>query len=211
VQQVVVTNKRHAQRDDTRRRILEALVASLVAVGYVKTTTLEVQRRAGVSRGALLHHFPTREELFAAAVRYLVESNESAVRQSLSRMPPGVDHIERAIVAMADAFRQPAYGAELELWAAARTDAELRGVLRTAERSARRDLNRVVRELFGEPWCSAPSFSLVSEMTVQLLRGLAISRGLRSNPAHENALISQWAALARQLLQVPPTFIGATS
>jgi hypothetical protein len=139
------------------------------------------------------------------------KSNETAVRESLSRMPAGVDRIERAIAAIAAAFRQPAYSAELELWAAVRTDSDLRSVLRTAERTARRDLNRVIPELFGEPWCAAPSFTFVSEMTVELLRGLAIGRGLRSNPAHENALISQWAALARQLLQVPPTFIGATS
>ncbi|MFI9170028.1 TetR family transcriptional regulator [Streptomyces lincolnensis] len=58
--------------------------------------TLEVQRRAGVSRGALLHHFPTLEELLGAAVARLVERNEEAVRKELAAVeqdPVGAEEI----------------------------------------------------------------------------------------------------------------------
>jgi len=200
-----VIGKRNSQRDRTRLRILEALVESLIDVGYAKTTTVEVQRRADVSRGALLHHFPTRDELFEAAVRFLVEVNERAVREALGRMPEGLLPLERAIGALAEALRQPAYAAELELWMAARTDGDLRAALRKAERRARRDLNRVIAELFGEPWSTAPRFPLVSEMTVTLLRGLATSRALRADSARERALIAQWTGFVRELLTEAPT------
>ncbi|MGC9544677.1 helix-turn-helix domain-containing protein, partial [Streptomyces sp. UG1] len=54
-----VMTRRDEQRVATRAQIVDAAVESLIEVGVAATTTLEVQRRAGVSRGALLHHFPT--------------------------------------------------------------------------------------------------------------------------------------------------------
>lgn len=201
---VRLIGKRNAQRDQTRLRILEALVESLIDVGYAKTTTVEVQRRADVSRGALLHHFPTRDELFEAAVRFLVEVNERAVREALRGMPDGLLPLDRAIGALAEALRQPAYAAELELWMAARTDSDLRAVLRKAERRARRDLNRVMADVFGEPLSAAPRFPLVSELTVTLLRGLATSRALRADSARESTLIAQWTGFVRELLNEAP-------
>ncbi|MHB1787295.1 MAG: TetR/AcrR family transcriptional regulator [Acidimicrobiales bacterium] len=192
--------KREVQRQGTRRRILAALVESLVSVGYVRTTTVEVQRRAGISRGALLHHFGTRAELFGAAVEYLVERNESAVRLALSSVSEDLPPVMRAIRALGDSMRRPAYAAELELWAAARTDPELRDVLLMAERSARRDLSRVFEDVFGPPWTSASLYPIVSEITIELLRGLATSRSLHANASRESAILGQWGEIAQQLL-----------
>ena len=52
-------------------------MSSLIEQGTARTTTLEVQRRAGVSRGALLHHFPTVAQLLSATVGELVRRNEA--------------------------------------------------------------------------------------------------------------------------------------
>jgi hypothetical protein len=74
-------------------------------------------------------------------------------------------------------------------------------VLRQAERVARkRNLDRVVHELFGEPWISAPRFRIVSGLTVELLRGLATTRALRVSPTREATLVAEWSELARLLL-----------
>src|SRR5688572_1554763 len=54
-----------------RKRLLEATVRSLSERGYTRTSTTEVSRRARVSRGAQLHHFPTKAELVAAAVEHV--------------------------------------------------------------------------------------------------------------------------------------------
>ena len=63
---------RRAERTATSRaRILDAAVACLVESGYRGATTLRIQARAGVSRGRLLHHFPSRDELLVAASRHL--------------------------------------------------------------------------------------------------------------------------------------------
>jgi AcrR family transcriptional regulator len=58
----------------TRRRLLDAAADQLISGGYAALTTVEVAQRAGVSRGAFLHHFPTRASLVAATVEHLVEA-----------------------------------------------------------------------------------------------------------------------------------------
>ena len=83
-----MATKRDDQRRETRGRIVDAAVRSFVENGYAATTALGVQRDAGVSRGALLHHFPTSEALSAAAVARLVEINLQAVSDELTHTPP---------------------------------------------------------------------------------------------------------------------------
>ncbi|MCP3822653.1 TetR/AcrR family transcriptional regulator [Streptomyces sp. A3M-1-3] len=195
--------KRDAQRDATRQRLVDAAVESLIEVGYAASSTLEVQRRAGVSRGALLHHFPTREELFGAAIGQLVERNEQAVRRELASAPAGKDPLSRAMRVLRAALVTPAFGAELELWAAARTSKELRAVLRRAEGAARRDLYRVIGDVLGPEVTASPGYPLVADLTVQLLRGMAISDALYREVADREPLLERWAAVARLILDTP--------
>ncbi|GAA0965271.1 TetR/AcrR family transcriptional regulator [Actinocorallia libanotica] len=196
-------SKREEQRAATRARIVEAAADSLVEAGTAATTTVEVQRRAGVSRGALLHHFATHEELFGAAVGRLVQRNEEAVREELDAVPATGDPLLRALRVLRAVLRRPSFGAELELWAVARTNPSLRQVLRRAEGAARRDLYRVVDELLGPEITQSPGYPLVGELTVQLLLGLAISDVLHREDADRDRLLEQWALVARPLLAAP--------
>ena len=196
-------SKREEQRAATRARIVEAAADSLVEAGTAATTTVEVQRRAGVSRGALLHHFATHEELFGAAVGRLVQRNEEAVREEMDAVPVAGDPLLRALRVLRAVLRRPSFGAELELWAVARTNPSLRQVLRRAEGAARRDLYRVVDELLGPEITRSPGYPLVGELTVQLLLGLAISDVLHREDADRDRLLEQWALVARPLLAAP--------
>src|SRR6478736_2637455 len=54
----------------TRQRLLEATIDCLAENGWAATTVGVVATRAGVSRGATQHHFPTREDLITAALEY---------------------------------------------------------------------------------------------------------------------------------------------
>lgn len=197
-------SKREEQRAATRARIVEAAVDSLVEAGAAATTTVEVQRRAGVSRGALLHHFPTREELFGAAVGGLVQRNEDAVREESAAAPASGDVLLRGVRVLRAVLRRPSFGAELELWAVARTDPRLRRVLRRAEGAARRDLFRVVGETLGPQVTEMPGYPLVAELTVQLLRGIAISDVLYREDADRDALLERWVEVVRPLLAATP-------
>jgi len=192
--------KRDQQRDRTLARIVDAAVDSLIEVGVTATTTLEVQRRAGVSRGALLHHFPTHEDLFGAAIGLLVTRNERAVREELAVARPDGDPVSRSLRVLRTVMCGPSFGAEMELWAVARTNPRLREVLRRAEGAARRDLYRVVDEVMGPELTASAAYPAVAELTVQLLRGMAISDVLYREDADRDALLERWGRIVRPLL-----------
>src|SRR5215831_6079633 len=79
------------RRAETRRALLDAAVDSLIDVGFARTTTLEVQRRAQVSRGALLHHFPSKAELLVAVVDHLAEMRAKELKAFASQLPADDD------------------------------------------------------------------------------------------------------------------------
>ena len=68
-----------------RARLLEATVELLVERGFAGTSTTLVSERAGVSRGAQLHHFPTKNDLVVAAVR---DANRAAQELQAEKMGP---------------------------------------------------------------------------------------------------------------------------
>jgi AcrR family transcriptional regulator len=121
------------RRDGTRRVLIEATVACLCDRGYGGTTTLEVERRAGVSRGARIHHFPTKAALLASAVDHLYDDlsdhYESAFGADVALAE--LDRFRSGLRLLWSIFKRPAYTAVLELNMAARTDDELRACLRS--------------------------------------------------------------------------------
>jgi len=192
---------RSEQRDATRARLLQIAVAVLIERGVAGTTTLEVQQRAGVSRGALLHHFPTHALLLSATVAELVRQNEEHIwREQVSARDP--DPLARAIRTLAASCGHASYIAELELWAVARTDSQLRDALRTAERDALRESERVMGQLFAAV-ADRPGYTAVMSLSIEFVRGLALSDVLRTDPARRDLLVERWICAAKLMIDQP--------
>ena len=71
----------------TQDKLLDATIECIVELGYAKTSTTLVCERAGVSRGAQVHHFPTKAALVAAAIERLFSRRHEEFRQSLQSQP----------------------------------------------------------------------------------------------------------------------------
>ncbi|WP_433622241.1 TetR family transcriptional regulator C-terminal domain-containing protein [Nocardia sp. CA-120079] len=134
----------------------------------------------------------------------MMQSNEQVVAEAEAAVPQGIDRVERAIRLLRAAVVRPSFVAELELWSAARTDATLRQVLRDEEKRARSDLYRVVAEAFGPELVTAARYPIVASLTVQFLRGLAISQVLQSEPDSADAIVAEWVGVVRALLSGSP-------
>ena len=119
---------------ETRRRLLDATVACLSERGYAGTTTTEIANRAGVSRGAQLHHFPKKDELVVSALEHVFELRLSEMSAAVAERPSGSrEHrIAMLIDAMWPMFKGPTFCAWLELVVASRTDPALNDAVRTA-------------------------------------------------------------------------------
>src|SRR3954454_4839854 len=72
-----------------RQRLLDATVECLVEFGWSGTSTTLVSQRAGVSRGAQLHHFPTKADLVLAAVEHLSDARREELRAAATDLPTG--------------------------------------------------------------------------------------------------------------------------
>jgi len=111
----------------TRLQLIEATLSSLIEVGYARTTTVEVCRRAGVTRGALLHHFDSLADLFAATLTHIYEGFLAGSTGGHGPDQP-VDG-EALVEGLWRHFSRPEYKAVIELWLASRNEPDLGAVL----------------------------------------------------------------------------------
>ncbi|MEM7502978.1 MAG: TetR/AcrR family transcriptional regulator [Pseudomonadota bacterium] len=159
----------------TRDQILSAAVRCIVELGYSRTTTMRIAERAGLSRGATLHHFPSKLDVIRAAVDYLHERRLRAFRKSVQTIPAGTDRIKAATDAYWAHATHPIFVAFFELSVAARTDKELRKILRPAQKAFDEEWYRTAQEVFPE-WQSDPeAFDLALNLVQHLMEGIAIS------------------------------------
>jgi len=185
------------RRDETRRALLDAAVESLIEVGFARTTTLEVQRRAEVSRGALLHHFPSKAELLVAAVDHLAEMRARELKQLAAELPGVQDkaRTDAVLELLWQCFSGTMFQVSMELRTAARTDPELRPVLATAEQRLRERIIAQSRSLFAKDVAEHPNLERTLDMTLQLMIGAAMSAVLHGEQPRLRELVDDWKAL----------------
>lgn len=199
---MATTATRQQQRSrTTQRRLLDATVDCLVDVGWAGTTTTLIAERAGVSRGAQLHHYPTKAALVLAAVTHLAErrATELSAEAENLRAQPTADRVDRVLDLLAAAFTGPLFVAALELWVAARTDGELRAALVPLEAHIGREMHRLAVSLLGADE-SRPGVRQTVQATLDMLRGLGVANLLTDDTQRREALLDAWKhQLVRQL------------
>ncbi len=198
---VVARRTQEERSAATRGKILVATVACLTERGYHGTTTTAVQELAGVSRGALMHHFPCKADLLVGAVRHLAEQRAADLAARARRLPPGPDRIGPAIDLLWGSFQGPLFTATMELWGASRTDPELRAALLVSERSLRLVLEDLLADLFGAEVAASARFAEAVELTLQFLRGAAMTAILRRDDARQQAVIDSWKRVFTALVR----------
>jgi AcrR family transcriptional regulator len=194
---------REQRTSDSRTRILDAAVSCLVDSGYAGTTTLTIQNRAGVSRGRLLHHFPSKETLLVAAANHLATSRFAADGLSTIDLPdPGEDpgaRLDRAVEVMWWTYQQPYFWASVELWTAARTDTALAAALLPAERRLGAAIRQTV-DTFFEAFGDSAHVAVLRETLLTSMRGVALTYGFDPRDPATDPHLEQWKQLARALL-----------
>lgn len=187
-----------------RQRLLEATVELLVERGWSGTTTTLVSERAGVSRGAQLHHFPTKNDLVVAAVEHLSELRRDAFEKAAAELPEG-EHRTRAVLeVVADHYTSAVFTAALELWVAARTDAQLHAAVGPLEQRIGREVHRLTVQLLGVDE-SRPGMRELVQATLDLIRGLGLANTISDDRARRARILDQWAlTLDRALGETAP-------
>src|SRR5262249_39368071 len=110
----------------TRRKLIDTTIDLLSSKGYAATTTILVTKHARVSRGAMLHHFPSRADLLVAVAQHIVEEQRRYRRERIEQMKTGLDRVRKAGEVTWEVQRQPGTIAMLELMLATRSDRDLK-------------------------------------------------------------------------------------
>jgi len=182
----------------TQLRLLEATIDCLVEHGWSATSTTLVAERAGVSRGAQLHHYPTRAALVLAAVQHLAERRAAELRAEAAAMKAG-DRVDRVLDLLAAAFTGPLFVAALEVWVAARTDPALRAALVPLEARVGREMHRLTVDLLGADE-SRPGVREAVQATLDLMRGLGVANLLTDDSHRRDHLLAGWKRQLTSLL-----------
>jgi AcrR family transcriptional regulator len=175
-----------------RARLLEATVELLVEKGFAGTTTTLVSERAGVSRGAQLHHFPTKNDLVVAAVTHLTEKRAEELEAAASRLPRGRNRTHAVVEMLGEHFSSPVFTAALELWVAARTDPALLEAVGPLELRVGRETHRMTVQLLGADE-SRPGVRELVQATLDLVRGLGLADTISDDARRRRRILAEWA------------------
>ncbi|WP_020671740.1 TetR/AcrR family transcriptional regulator [Amycolatopsis nigrescens] len=185
------------RRAQTRTALLDATIDCLVELGYARTSVQEICGRAGVSKGAVQHHFSAKAELMAAAVEHLTNKLRGQLATSLAELPGGASGVSAAIDLLWEGYSGTLSTAVTELWVAARTDPELRAAIRPVDRALGRATLEHVTTVAGE--LPKERAETLFWLTVNLTRGLALDAELGGDPARRKQLLEEWKRIATRL------------
>jgi AcrR family transcriptional regulator len=198
------------RRTATRSALVRATVDALVELGYARTTTQEVQSRAGVSRGALTHHFTAKADLVLAAMDHLYEEFSESVRKAAAALPDDpASRIRLGVELIWERFHGPLFVASMELWTAARTDPELRAALLPHERRLGAQLRELSVEVFGERVARHPASEAVYQVLLTSMRGQAMTYALQPDAPRTVPHLQHWLAIADAFARADLTTGGA--
>lgn len=175
-----------------RTRLLEATVECLVEHGWSGTSTTLVSQRAGVSRGAQLHHFPTKSDLVLAAVEHLCRTRGEALEKAAAQIGEGPGRTREALKILSDHFTSDVFIAALELWVAARADPDLLAVLAPFERELGRETHQAAVRMLGVDE-SEPGVRELVQASLDLIRGLGLANTISDDRRRRNRILDQWA------------------
>lgn len=192
----------------TRRRLLEAAVACLTELGWTRTTVVVVAERAGVSRGAAQHHFPTREDLVAAAVNYVSEVQVEELQRQAAALPTDETRTDAVIAMLLNLYTGHTFRAALHLWVAASTDEQLGALVAPLEARVGREAHRTAVKLLGADE-SVPGVRETVQATLDLARGLGLANLLTDDTARRAKIVRQWTAMLTPVFAPRPVAAGA--
>ena len=189
------------RRAETRARLLDATIESLIEDGYAGTTIRHVAERAGVSQGAQSHHFPHRVDLVASAFEHLAEQRIARYAERARSLSKERDVRLRALLDLLwEDFSSPLFTVAAKLWVASADDGELRERLIPVEKRIYGATAEVAREVAGELG-SEPGFERKLAIAMNTVAGLALVR--KFDPSGRASRSNQWpyhrAALERML------------
>lgn len=195
--------KRRTQAErslEMRTRILDAAVEVLRKKGYAHFRTADVASAAGVSRGAQLHHFATKETLVYATMEHVFHNVLETSRARAGALKPGDDPLECMIADAREFFFSTAFFISLDIATSINTP-RFRNRLMAMVRNARLPAEQAWRQALVASGMSETAADDVLWLTLGLVRGLAVRMLWQNEPARFDRLLALWRGIVEGHIQ----------
>lgn len=188
----------------TRDKILDAAIECFIKQGYTKVTTAKVSDNAGVSRGAMLHHFPSKLELIRASIEYLHDKLLEDFTQKMSDIPSSLRDKEKrraGLDAYYDHLHSDLFAAYHELCVAGRTDPELDEMLQQSVERFEEHIYESNKTLWKEWSERGDLYLLAMDLTKFIMEGMAVGHIGKDKPARVKRLIDYLADRLEEIFE----------
>jgi len=184
---------------DMQARICNATVACLDQLGYAETTFAKVQAKADISRGAITHHFPTKQALVAATAMRLLDNAQSPIWKRGSTHPPVYDLI---MSSWSNIVNSSGGRAIVEILVACRTDADLFGLLEQSLKDWDKSNLNLIASQYASVSGDRDDTELLWSISRNFLRGLLLHEKFVSSPEYLTKMMGRFARMMESQLRV---------
>ncbi|MFX0544974.1 TetR/AcrR family transcriptional regulator [Roseovarius sp. S1116L3] len=187
----------------TQQKILTVTTELILAKGLRDTSTVDVAEAAGVSRGALLHHYASRQVLMQEALRHLLNREIDEITDIASAIRAGAMDIDGFLAEMWRRFSGPLFMVTIEFLTAARTDPAMREALVPVALDYNRQLDEIWENLFPDMPGMGGTRRIALNATLCLLRGMATQSIWRDDPQLFLDMLAFWKTSLGNMLPGP--------
>jgi AcrR family transcriptional regulator len=184
--------------EETQTRILKAAANLIRKRGYAHFRTAEVAKEAGLSRGAQLHHFPTKDSLVVATLEYVFEQAQVLSRRRAAAVNRPRDLIEAVIEDAREFFFSEHFMVAIDIVLSTSTNQSVRKQILDISRKARRPVEAAWAEALAANGVPGQLASDIVALTLSLVRGMALRTLWDNDPKWFDELFSLW----RQMIKV---------
>jgi len=198
----VTTRRSQEERsNETRHKLCQAALAAIETADLVAMTTAQIAARAGVSKGAQAHHYPTKDDMLVAAYQHLLGQWEDRRLHFTRSHGRDADMAELMQYLWKDVFGRPDFLASIEMMLAARHHPQLQERLRDVLSTWTTARDEIFRQLV--PLDDPQELAAFLQVNFCFLRGLALYNGLSADPSLHDRVLALWIDLARSFVNRP--------
>lgn len=194
----------------TRARLVEATLDLLLSEGYPAATMVDIAARAGLTRGALSHHFENKDELVVEAVDHLLKTTTAEIRIYASQVGLGAISISDFVDRLWIIFSGPFFMISLEQITASRHNAYLKTRLIERTRDFHASLDEIWRQFFSGTALDSVEVETSLNATLCLLRGMGVQTVLRNDPVYYRRLLRFWKSTLIDQIKASQKLSAAT-
>ena len=187
--------KRQNQEERSRQtqaRVTQATIECILEKGIRATSTVDVARLAGVSRGALVHHYPSKTLLMQAALEDLLSREVESVREMAVKVKAGELNFDSLLKALHEHFKGDLYMVTLEYLTNARTDPDIMKVLIPLAAKFNDSLEQIWEQLVASSKHTSHQNRVALNATLCMMRGIGAQSIWRDDPELYRDMLLFW-------------------